>query len=376
MKNNTSFVDFYNKHNISPVSQDISDIKKHFQRRESLLANLGLPALLVKGSSFLEFGPGSGHNATYIASLSPDKYHLVDGSNVGIKKVKSILSDYKIKDIKAIHSLFLEYHSGSLFDIVWAEGCIPQQSDPVKILKHLSSFTNKSGIFVTSTINGVSHLSETIRRLFVSIHTDDRDSLYEKLDIVRPFYSEHLKNLKGMSRPVDDWIIDGMLQPTHKTRLLSIPDTVKALKGDYSIYNTSPKFIQDWRWYKDIFGKKVDDINEIALNCYYSNNLNLIDYRYEFQPHTVEFGMRLEELCSNSWDVMCHIQNGNHTQWQVFFDLLYEISEVVNNLSPETSKSIIESLNWLQDGAPIDRSLKHFQEWWGRGQQYVSLSRK
>ena len=27
----TSFVDFYTEHNISPVSQDITDISKHFQ---------------------------------------------------------------------------------------------------------------------------------------------------------------------------------------------------------------------------------------------------------------------------------------------------------------------------------------------------------
>ena len=40
MKNNTSFVDFYNKHDISPVSQDISDLEKHFQRRDSLLWTL------------------------------------------------------------------------------------------------------------------------------------------------------------------------------------------------------------------------------------------------------------------------------------------------------------------------------------------------
>ena len=92
MKNNTSFVDFYNKHDISPVSQDISDLEKHFQRRDSLLLSLGIPALLIKGSSVIEFGAGSGYNSTYIASLSPNCYHLVDGSNIGIKETKKQLS--------------------------------------------------------------------------------------------------------------------------------------------------------------------------------------------------------------------------------------------------------------------------------------------
>jgi hypothetical protein len=66
MKNNTSFVDFYNKHDISPVSQDISDLEKHFQKRDSLLLSLGIPALLIKGSSVIEFRAGSGQNSTYI----------------------------------------------------------------------------------------------------------------------------------------------------------------------------------------------------------------------------------------------------------------------------------------------------------------------
>ena len=79
----TSFVDFYIKNNISPVSQDISGLKKHFQRRDSLLRSLGLPNILFCNAEILEFGPGSGHNTTYIASLRPSKYHLVDGNLKG-----------------------------------------------------------------------------------------------------------------------------------------------------------------------------------------------------------------------------------------------------------------------------------------------------
>ena len=113
MNDNTSFVDFYNKHNISPVSQNISNLEEHFQRRNSLLAGLGIPSAFINGSSVLEFGAGSGHNSTYIASLSPDKYHLVDGSNVGIRETERILSEYKINDLEIIQSLFLDYSSNS-----------------------------------------------------------------------------------------------------------------------------------------------------------------------------------------------------------------------------------------------------------------------
>jgi len=73
---------------------------------------------------------------------------------------------------------------------------------------------------------------------------------------------------------------------------------------------------------------------------------------------------------------MCLIQNGDASQWQTFINSLGEIARLISKKSPETSKAIIESSEWLQDGAPIDRELKYFPEWWGRGQQYLSLIKK
>ena len=307
MKNNTSFVDFYNKHDISPVSQDISDLEKHFQRRDSLLLSLGIPALLIKGSSVIEFGAGSGYNSTYIASLSPNCYHLVDGSNIGIKETKKQLSGYKIHDFKVVHSLFLEYKSDCLFDIVWAEGCIPHQANPIDILKHLSSFTKKDGIFVASMSNGISYLSEIIRRVASFMHLDDVNSIKEGVDKILPLLECHLSHLKGMSRPVDDWIIDSILQPLYERKLFSIPDAIEALKDNYNVYGASPKFITDWRWYKEIVG---DDrgFNKTALDCYYQNNLNLIDYRSKFPVHSssVQFSSEWSwKACVQKAGILC-----------------------------------------------------------------------
>ena len=375
MKNNISFVDFYTEHGVSPVSQDIFDLKRHFQRRDALLRSLRIPSVLVHDATILEFGPGSGHNATYIASLDPSKYHLVDGNLKGVEDTKKLMSEYDINDLEVIHSLFLEYRSNALFDIVWAEGCISHQSDPIDILRHLSSFTTKKGIFVASTINGVSYLSETIRRVASSAHLNNNDSFQVKVDAIRPLLEGHLQNLKGMSRPVDDWIIDSIIQPLHERKLFSIPDAIEALQNNYDVYGSSPGFMTDWRWYKKIIG---DDrgYNKLALDCYYQNNLNLIDYRFEFKKHSESFGIELESLCKKSWDIMCLIQNGDSTQLSFFIDLLIDISSLVGEKSPKTSQAIVEASHWLQDGAPLKQNLKYFPEWWGRGQQYVSFIKK
>ena len=79
-RENHAFVSFYAENRISPVAQDLSDLRRHFQRRESLFRSLGILPLLVQGASVIEFGPGSGHNALYTASLKPATYTLVEGN--------------------------------------------------------------------------------------------------------------------------------------------------------------------------------------------------------------------------------------------------------------------------------------------------------
>ena len=57
---NNLFVDFYGKHNISPVHQDIGDFDLHLLRRAKLYRQLGMPIILYKNAYILEIGPGGG----------------------------------------------------------------------------------------------------------------------------------------------------------------------------------------------------------------------------------------------------------------------------------------------------------------------------
>ena len=108
---------------------------------------------------------------------------------------------------------------------------------------------------------------------------------------------------------------------------------------------------------------------------YYQNNLNLLDYRFEFPEHTVVFGKKLEELGSQSWDLMCRIEHGEELAWQDFYTLMQELCTHIEKLAPVTSTAIEETVTLLQNGYP-DMELKQFPQWWGRGQQYISLIRK
>ena len=89
----TSLVEFYTRHKISPVRQDITDLRVHFERRASLYRHLGILPMAIAGRTVLEIGPGSGHNSLYTASLRPSRYVLVEANRTGGDDIERFFDD-------------------------------------------------------------------------------------------------------------------------------------------------------------------------------------------------------------------------------------------------------------------------------------------
>ena len=102
---------------------------------------------------------------------------------------------------------------------------------------------------VVTTADSISYLSETLRRLVKEFYVVESSSLEQQLQNLTPIFEPHLKKLKGMSRPVKDWILDSIIQPLEEVELLSIPEVIHCLSSDFDVLGSSPKFITDWRWY-------------------------------------------------------------------------------------------------------------------------------
>jgi len=363
------------ENNVSPVKQNISNLEIHYNRRRHLLSSLGITPVLLEGKKILEFGPGSGHNSTYLASLKPKIFELFDGNITGVNDVKSILEPFSDIDIKIHHSFFEDFKSQADFDLVWAEGCVPHQKEPLLIAKHISSYLKPGGVVVFSLISGISYLSEIMRRIFqYQCFKNKNYSLNKKLSLIKPFISNHLKNLNNMSRYHDDWIIDNLLQPLYLTKLFSIPDAIHLLKNSHNILMSLPKFVQDWRWYKDVISDDTG-VNEKALNSYYKSNLNFIDYRLSDFSHSYDFGLELENIGLKCWNLMCKIETGDEKAFDVFNNTIIDLIKIIEPFSKETANSLVSSLNSINSPnlKPNDDS---FGKWWGRGQQYASFVSK
>ena len=98
------------------------------------------------------------------------------------------------------------------------------------------------------------------------------------LEILLPVFSPHLNTLKAMSRRHDDWILDNIISPVGIAETLSISAAIEALSDEFDVYGASPDMLTDWRWYKSIYGENRS-YNEMAINQYWSQVHNLIDYK-------------------------------------------------------------------------------------------------
>jgi 2-polyprenyl-3-methyl-5-hydroxy-6-metoxy-1,4-benzoquinol methylase len=374
------YVDFYRANNISPVRQDISNLRKHFERREALYRHLSIAPGLVSGHSVIEFGPGSGHNAIYTTSLEPKRYVLVDANEVGLQDVKRTLQSYggAVTAHEVHSSLIEEYRSGEQFDLVLCEGVIPFQVDPRRFVRHVGKFVRPGGLLVVTTIDGVSFLGESTRRLIASRLTEFKAPAPERLKVLAPFFKPHLATLKGMSRSVEDWIYDNILIP-YTGRLFSIADAIAALDESFDIYGTSPSFLTDWRWYKEIHGEQRRAYNQRAVDQYLRNVTTLIDYRVEIPPMPLKTGKRTLALAEKIFYSMVAMENSGSTEKsRGIIDGLREIAALVKPASKATAAALAEAAAFLQKPLSKKRppSLRSFRSFFGRGQQYVSFIRR
>jgi len=373
------FLDFYKQHNISPVHQDITDLRRHFERREALYRLLGIAPGLVEGKSVIEFGPGSGHNAIYTTSLEPRRYVLVDGNETGLKETQGRLSAFSGGATKheIVESDIENFESDEKFDIVLCEGVIPFQLDPPGFVKHVGKFVKPGGLFILTCIDGVSFLGESTRRLIASSIVPFSEDPKKKLEILRPVFAPHLETLQGMSRPLDDWLYDNIFVP-YSGKLFSIKDAITALYDDFDIYGTSPDFIQDWRWYKSIYGN--DRLyNEHGMELYLSNVASFVDYRITLPAQTTASGETFLKLAEDAFYIMAEMENsGDYSKMEMVIDTLVEITKNIAPLSKITAESLEEVTNYLfaPQGKNPASYFEKFSPFFGRGQQYVSFIKK
>lgn len=366
------FVDFYSLHGIIPTRQDISDFRQHVERRISLYGHLGLPPSAFRGASVLEIGPGSGHNAIVTGMLEPRRYFLVDGNPPSLESTNRLLRRYcpRVKFELRLSSI-LRFKAAEKFDIVLCEAVIPTQHNPAAFLRHVARFVRPGGVLVFTCMDTISLLAEMLRRWLAWDLVKNIPTFDAKVARLVDFFQPDLAALPGMSRRPDDWVIDQMLHPWAGP-LFSIPQAIDALGRSGMILGSSPRFLRDWRWYKNMVGPQCTD-NSFAVDSYYEFGLNLIDFRVTLPQTDRRIMQRVGKISQRIYKRIFGQETGDAPFPRThLIPLVTRLARLLREHSPETGRSAESFSKYLRSDMRNVGSLAAFRKWWGRGQQYIS----
>jgi SAM-dependent methyltransferase len=369
------FIDFYTQLNVIPTTQNIRDLKAHFDRRRGLYIQLGIPPLFVKGRTVLEFGPGTGQNALFTASLEPAQFTLVDGNRKSIETTTQVLAPYRKRvPLRIVASDILEFRSRKKFDLVLCEGLIPTQLDPAGFLRHVCSFTAPGGVAVATCMDSVSLLSEVLRRYLAYYECPQDRPVQERIAKLTKFFKPHFDALPGMSRRHDEWVIDNIIHPWSGP-LFSIAEALGAVKGKMVVLGASPRSLLDWRWYKKIMKDEVPSLAG-AEESFWQNLHSFIDHRFVLPPREVKSNQRLARKADQIFRAIHEQERTGKTYAMATLARdLREIDRLIDLPKSRVHLALNEYCRALETYRGSWPRMPQFAALWGRGQQYLSFVR-
>jgi 2-polyprenyl-3-methyl-5-hydroxy-6-metoxy-1,4-benzoquinol methylase len=374
------YLSYYSEQGIIPVHQDTSNLTLHYARRRALYRHLRIPPLVTGNSRILEFGPGTGDNALYLSFCKPELCVLVDANPASVQAITDKLAGGLLdSDRFECHGTDIrDYRDQRRFDLVLCEGVIPGQKNPESFLGHVASFAGPDGIVVITTMSAVSLLAEVCRRVIKAVLAARPPGQESLLAELTSFFQPDLLSLSGMSRRHEDWVLDNILHPWPEHITFTIPQAIDSLDSHFDFLGTSPCFVQDWRWYKAIPGDSRT-WNDIAREEYSRWELFFIDYRLQPSDRIPAAIRDLETICREALQIHHEIWHGNSTrEIPRFSACLQEIQAMIARPAPDTARAIgdyLKGLEKLGDGE-TGAEFGSFRRWFGRGQQYVSFTRR
>jgi len=188
MKNSFNpLVDFYTKHNISPVKQDISNLEAHYRRRNTLFKELGILPSFLKGKNIVEVGPGSGYNSIVLASALPGRYTLVEPNPKAREDIDTLFKEFNLdleESIEVVPLLIEDFKNDIAYDLLVCEGMVSSLPNRYSIIDKMDTLLSSGGIMLLSCADAVSTFFENIRAYFAYELTKDIDD----------FEQENIKN--------------------------------------------------------------------------------------------------------------------------------------------------------------------------------------
>lgn len=369
------FVSFYDSIGFAPTRQDLSLEASHHERRSVLYRSLGIPDIAIRGSRVLEFGPGSGENCESVLRHSPSRYTLVDGSAAVLSGLRDRLDRFKDVPLSYVLSDISQYADDELYDLVICEGVLPMQREPINLARQVLGFVRPGGVIVMTCFDACSTLSEWCRRYLAQHVFGDLTYSEDLVGRLTEFFGPDLEFLPGMSRRPGDWVIDTLINPW-VGEFFSLRDALDVAEGEAVFLGSSPRFFQDFRWYKDPSNLDSDRTLEL-IRLWLSDNAHMfLDTRLNKCEMVVNQGQAALPAQATRMAKRIQRHSSGIESYHVieFGEDIARISEQFRNISPETHSSLQGLVRWAESGNVDD--LAPFRSLWGRGQQFISFVKR
>lgn len=321
------FLEYYGKHNISPVKQDISNMELHYERRKKLYRQCGIPALAFRNADVLEVGPGGGYNTLAFFHWNSKHIDLVEANAQGIKDMQELFARQNISQDKyEIFSCKIEdYQTDKKYDIVIAECFLSNIYNQQEVISKLQEVTADNGIVVITCSDDVSFFIEIMKRLVGRVIVADISEYNEKVKYLSKLFAPQLAKLRGVSRSPEDWVRDQILNPaTVNGTELTLMQAIDYFGDSFDVLGCSPRIFTDYSWYKDVW----------------------YDYKADYKEQFAQ--KRLSLLMANMPEVILPIDQADilvkHFENVKRFESEYE-----QTLDIEKVSSIVEEMNAMEE---------------------------
>ena len=254
MKND--FLDYYNKYQISPVKQDISDLEMHYQRRKKLYKQCGIPTIAFRNAQILEVGAGGGYNTLAFFHWESGHVDLVEANPWGRKDMEKLFEQLQISKDKydVFPCKIEEYQTKKKYDFIIAEGFVQNLYNQREVIGKLQELIAKDGVIVITCTDAVCYYVELMKRLVGCVLTADMVEYQQKVEYLAEIFEPQLAQLKGVSRSAKEWVQDQILDtPNVNGMELSLWQAINYFSEDFDVLGCSPRMFTDYSWYKDIW---------------------------------------------------------------------------------------------------------------------------
>ena len=232
---------------------------------------------------------------------------------------------------------------------------------------------------MVTCMDPVSFLADVLGQLAGELIVAPEMTIQEKLDAMRPFFQMNLDALPGANTLVDDFMMDSIIQHYPKDgKMQSISDTINELSDLFDVYGSSPHFLIDWRWHKNIHGDHVN-YNQRAIELYEKNIYNLLDYRCILTEIAERENTIVRKLCDNVFEATKKFRKDRQLMYiEAIRSDVTQLADIACQYSQETADSLNDFVRGLD--AFISTKpwplLEKFAAFCGRGTQYLSFIRR